>query len=501
MTDLGDLDLGRFGASFQAFMQAVQSTASTRESPLLDRLRDHLGMDVASLPVIAEEYDAFDHPNLQLAIDDHLAGPGRTAELIGIAGDIKRYSNAGLSDFLTGSRMVPLEEGPVDYVNFHLAGDTVLACVDFGLYLVTEGDTRLVVLMAGPNPSHGKPKLRMEVVSGRPQDAQRFIAAINEGMQRLNVYRGHVIALSSGEFGPGRSTLIAFRTLPHITRDDVILPESILERIDRQTIRFSEHAEELKQAGRSLKRGLLLYGPPGVGKTLTIEYLSGSMPGRTVLLTAGIGFGMLEPVVQIARALAPSMVVLEDIDLIAEGRGMPMGHAGPLLFQLLNEMDGLQSDTDVIFVLTTNRPEVLEPALAARPGRIDLAVELPLPDTAARLRLLQLYARGLTVENIDLGAVAEEIEGATPAYIKELLRKASVIAAIEGSGTTVTGAHLLAALAELNEGGRLARRLLGFQSSEDQIEAGPGMPGSRSGWSPGFPSPAVVTSQAVQRKP
>jgi AAA+ superfamily predicted ATPase len=493
--DLGNLDLARFGAAYQAFMEAVHVAAGPRDSALLDRLRQHVGTDVATLPVIAEEYDSFEHPNVQLAIDDYLSEPGLTAEMVGIAGENKQHSDIRLSSFLSpGYRFAALQEGPVDYVNFHLDGDRILACVDFGLYLITNGSSQMIALLTGPTEHGPRQKVRLEVVAANTDVAQQFIAEITERSQRLNVYRGHVIALSPGQFGPGRNTLIAFRTLPQVTRDDVILPETILERIDRQTILLSEHAEELKEAGRSLKRGLLLYGPPGVGKTLTIEYLAGSMPGRTVLLTAGVGFGMLEPVVQIARNLSPSMVVLEDIDLIAEERGMPMGHAGPLLFQLLNEMDGLQRDADVIFVLTTNRPDVLEPALAARPGRIDLAIELPLPDTEARLRLLQLYARGLDLTGIDLTAVAEQIEGATPAYIKELLRKAAIFAAIDGAGTTVSEEHLNGALAELNEGGRLARRLLGFRSPEDEATPMPGGPTSRSGWSPGFPSPTVTTS-------
>ena len=154
-----------------------------------------------------------------------------------------------------------------------------------------------------------------------------------------------------------------------------------------------------------------------------MEYLSSSMPGRTIVLTAGIALANLAPVLRLTRSLTPSMVVLEDIDMIAEQRGAPFGHAGPLLFQLLNEMDGLQPDADVIFVLTTNRPDVLEPALAARPGRIDLAVELPPPDAPARRRLLELYAKGLILVDVDLDSIADEIDGATPAYIKELLRR------------------------------------------------------------------------------
>ncbi len=77
---------------------------------------------------------------------------------------------------------------------------------------------------------------------------------------------------------------------------------------------------------------------------------------------------------------------------------MPGMQTQPYLFELLNEMDGLRDDVDVLFVLTTNRPDILEPALAARPGRVDLAVQLPLPDADARRRLFGLYARGLRLE-------------------------------------------------------------------------------------------------------
>lgn len=160
---------------------------------------------------------------------------------------------------------------------------------------------------------------------------------------------------------------------------------------------------------------MLLHGAPGTGKTLTLMYLISRMPGRTVILVTGVGMGLLRAAIQMARSLAPSMVVLEDVDLIAQDRGNPFQPGGGLLFELLNELDGLGSDIDVIFALTSNRPESLEPALAARPGRIDLAVEFPLPDLDARIRLLELYARGLTLNGVDLVAVAEAIDGASPA--------------------------------------------------------------------------------------
>ena len=99
------------------------------------------------------------------------------------------------------------------------------------------------------------------------------------------------------------------------------------------------------------------------------------------------------------------------------------------LHQLLNEMDGLGSDAEVIFILTTNRPQAIEPALAARPGRIDQAIEFPLPDADCRRRLLDLYGRGLTLALADPERLIARTEGASPAFIQELVRKAALIAA------------------------------------------------------------------------
>jgi AAA+ superfamily predicted ATPase len=414
--------------------------------------------------VVVEEFDPFEHPNVQVALDAYLDVPQRRADLIGVAAEHKRFMVIGLSEMVGAASVRPrLAEGPVDYVNFHLAGDRVLPCVRVGLHLVAAGDDRLVVFVAGPSEGGGpRPKLRVEVMAPRAAQGRLFLAELMETMRRLNVYRGHVISLSPNDFGMGPQTLVAFHALPRIERDDVVLPPVVLERIERHTVVFAEHADRLLAAGRSLKRGLLLYGPPGTGKTLTVMYLATRMPGRTVLLTIGAGMGLLRPVAQMARQLAPAMVVLEDVDLIAEERDRPFAGGGPLLFELLNEMDGLRDDSDVIFVLTTNRPEILEPALAARPGRIDLAIELPLPDAAGRRRRLDLYARGLTLRDVDPAAIAERMGGASPAYVKELLRKAALLAALDGEDANFIAAHLETALAELSEGGRLAQHILGF---------------------------------------
>src|SRR6202012_2712927 len=134
--------------------------------------------------------------------------------------------------------------------------------------------------------------------------------------------------------------------------------------------------------------------------------------------------------------------------LIAEHREARPGNY-PLLFQLLNEMDGLNSGADVTFLLTTNRADLLGPALAAGPGRVDLAAELPLPDAAARRRLIELYRGDLVLDLTDEETLIERTEGVTASFLKELLRKAALLSCEEdatGQGAIrVTDAHLSAA--------------------------------------------------------
>src|SRR5262249_3923972 len=153
--------------------------------------------------------------------------------------------------------------------------------------------------------------------------------------------------------------------------------------------------------------------------------------------------------------------------LIARDRAVagPMGVEALALNQLLNEMDGLKENTDVLFILTTNRPEVLEPALASRPGRIDQAIEFPYPDEEGRSKLVRLYARGVAVAEEVVGAVVRRTEKVSAAFIKELMRRAAQFRLERGGGGGITVADVDNALDEmLFRGGSLNRKLLGCES-------------------------------------
>jgi cell division protease FtsH len=232
---------------------------------------------------------------------------------------------------------------------------------------------------------------------------------------------------------------------------------------------------------------VLLYGPPGTGKSLTVRWLSSELPDATIVVLSGGALGAVGPVCRMARELSPSMVVLEDVDLVAEDRMGPTA-GGPLLFELLDELDGMADDADVCVVLTTNRPDLLEPALAARPGRVDLAVELPLPDADCRRRLFTRFAKGLALEGVDVDEVVTRTDGVTASFFRELLRQAALVAAERGA-TVVSAADLQAALdALLEQTGELTRILLGARAPDGQVVPSPGawmMQASRlrGGWS------------------
>lgn len=464
MSNKASAEIKDFGASFKSFMQTMTSQTPEEESAFALRFRQHFRQDPTRLPVVSEKFELSDHPNLQVALDSLLAAPSHAHELVGMISE-HQYLDISLSRLVAPTRSslwgsTGIEEGPVQYVNLTLEGDRVLACVGCGVYFIRRGETPIAVLVRGPSELGHVRNLLVEVMAADRASAEKFLGELRQAMRQRNVYRGRVVSLSSE--GWDNKIQVHFHRLPEIRRDDIILPDGLLDRIERQTVRFGRFSQRLLDTGRHLKRGVLLHGPPGTGKTFTAMYLIGQMRERTVLLLTGRGLGLVEQSCKLARLLAPSVVILEDVDLIAEERERQKGCSTTLLFELLNEMDGLANDVDVLFLLTTNRPDILEPALAARPGRVDQAIEVPLPDARCRKRLFELYGQGLTLRFRSFDKYIERTEGVSAAFIRELLRKAALIACDQAGEPAVEERHLDEALHELLvEGGQLTKSLLG----------------------------------------
>jgi hypothetical protein len=282
-----------FGASFKGFLDQMSAAAPAEEPIFRRRLQAHFDREPNELLTLSEKFPTHDHANLHSALEREFSGDDCSVESFGV-NNSHPYMSATLS-MLAASGKAGLmgsqgpTEGPVEYTNITLDGDRVVACVQSGLFLVKRGGEPLAVLIAGPAKEfQPMAQVTIQVMALRRDVAEKFLAALRTALRKRNVYRGHILSLAETRMG---SMEIKFHKLPGVPRENIILPKGLLERIERQTVRFSELAEKLVAAGRHLKRGILLHGPPGTGKTLTAMYVARAIPNRTVLLLTGRGQG------------------------------------------------------------------------------------------------------------------------------------------------------------------------------------------------------------------
>jgi hypothetical protein len=410
---------------------------------LAEVIEQHLGVDPTSLPVVRLDVPRRQFVNVDVAVAALLEAHGG-GHLVGVGGGDQRHHQT-LGDMLSRRGSWGTSVGAVDRSRVDTGPSSSREAVSFGLHLFRYTGQPVAVLQRQSNQQFDG-VCGLEVIAAGDV-SNELLAEVRQLMVTHSVFRGQVLAfdLTGGMYEPSEGG-IRFLERPALANEDVILPEGTLARVLRHVAGPVQHREVLRSSGQHLKRGLLLYGPPGTGKTHTVRYLLGQMPGVTSVVLAGNALGLVSDATELARALQPAVVVLEDVDLIAEHRDLGMGPQ-PLLFTLLDAMDGLTAEADVAFILTTNRADLLEEALSQRPGRVDLAVEIPLPDPAARRALLNLYARDLPVPPRALDDAAQRCGGVTASFFKELARRAVLIAA--DAGRPVSDQALTEAVTEM----------------------------------------------------
>jgi cell division protease FtsH len=241
------------------------------------------------------------------------------------------------------------------------------------------------------------------------------------------------------QFGKSRAKLYN-KDMPKVTFEDVAGVDEAIEEL-QEIKEFLKEPQKFQAVGAKIPRGVLLYGPPGTGKTLLAKAVAGEagVPFFTISgsdfveMFVGVGASRVRDLFEQAKAASPAIIFVDEIDAVGRQRGAGVGGGNDereqTLNQLLVEMDGFDSKTNVILIAATNRPDVLDPALL-RPGRFDRQIGVSAPDLIGREQILKVHAKGKPVAaDVDLATFARRTPGFTGADLANVLNEAALLTA------------------------------------------------------------------------
>ena len=241
-------------------------------------------------------------------------------------------------------------------------------------------------------------------------------------------------------FGRSRARVTRDMERPQVTFSDVAGAEEAKEEL-AEIVEFLKEPEKFIRLGARIPKGVLMVGPPGTGKTLMARAVAGeagvpffSISGSEfVEMFVGVGASRVRDLFERAKAESPSIIFVDEIDAVGRHRGAGLGgghdEREQTLNQILVEMDGFETGTNVIVVAATNRPDILDPALL-RPGRFDRKVTMDNPDVAGRLDILKVHAKGKPLSaDADLQAIAKITPGFSGADLENLINEAAILTA------------------------------------------------------------------------
>ncbi len=248
--------------------------------------------------------------------------------------------------------------------------------------------------------------------------------------------------------------------VPNVKWEDVGGLEKVKQLIKESVEWPLKYKESFERIGIKPPRGILLYGPPGTGKTLLAKAVANESEANFIsvkgpeLLSKWVGESEkgVREIFRKARQVSPCVVFFDEIDGLAPKRGYDSGSkvTEKVVNQLLTELDGLQELTDVVIIASTNRPDILDPALL-RPGRFDKIIFVPPPDLESRKKIFEVHTRNMPLaKNVDLNKLAEMTEGFSGADIKAVCYEAGMIALRKDmSASKITKNHFLKAIKEV----------------------------------------------------
>ncbi|PVE16882.1 ATP-dependent zinc metalloprotease FtsH [Arthrobacter sp. Bz4] len=241
------------------------------------------------------------------------------------------------------------------------------------------------------------------------------------------------------QFGKSKAKLVT-KDMPQVTFNDVAGADEAVEEL-HEIKEFLQEPAKFQALGAKIPKGVLLYGPPGTGKTLLARAVAGeagvpfySISGSDfVEMFVGVGASRVRDLFEQAKANAPAIIFVDEIDAVGRHRGAGVGGGNDereqTLNQLLVEMDGFDATSNVILIAATNRPDVLDPALL-RPGRFDRQIGVEAPDMLGREHILTVHSKGKPMApGVDLRSVAKKTPGFTGADLANVLNEAALLTA------------------------------------------------------------------------
>ncbi len=241
-------------------------------------------------------------------------------------------------------------------------------------------------------------------------------------------------------FGRSRARVTRDMERPQVTFADVAGAEEAKQEL-AEVVEFLKEPEKFIRLGARIPKGVLMVGPPGTGKTLMARAVAGeaSVPffsisgSEFVEMFVGVGASRVRDLFERAKAEAPAIIFVDEIDAVGRHRGAGLGgghdEREQTLNQILVEMDGFETGTNVIIIAATNRPDILDPALL-RPGRFDRKVVMDNPDVKGRLEILRVHTKGKPLSaDVDLESIAKITPGFSGADLENLINEAAILTA------------------------------------------------------------------------
>ena len=306
---------------------------------------------------------------------------------------------------------------PASYSAIEIAPGKMENRLVYGDYFASNGDNRYIIHLEDAYPDSFVFRIASSKIT--TPDANLLAEEMLKYGEDHNFLRGQKI--------DPNCNFVKFNR--KFTWDDLILSDKIKTEIQMNLKNLIEYRDIYKKNGLQVKRGLILAGEPGTGKTVLAKILCNQIDWTFVWVTSKNleNAKRVAQIVELCRDLSPAVLFLEDIDLFGGSRE---SNSNPMMLgELLNQLDGVEENSDIIVIGSTNNKEVLEKALVSRPGRFDKVIDFPLPGEEERLKMLKMFSNGLLGDDVPfLEKVAKENDKKTGAQIRELVNMAIIYA-------------------------------------------------------------------------